>query len=87
MIILCFISLFVFEGCKKDGGNTLSSSNSYMSGASGESYAVTGYGGSTFSGSDSPISGASHSPEPATLALIGTGLAGFAFLKKKGKKK
>ena len=66
--------MLVLTGCKGSGG-------------------AAGFAGSIFAGGSSIIggesvgdSGVGHTPEPATVALLGGGLAAYAFLKRKKKK-
>ncbi len=77
LIATCIITVFVLAGCKGSGGGGSSSL-----GSSGGSIAgVTGSGGSGSGGSGGGGITLAYNPEPATMALIGGGLAAFALLK------
>lgn len=71
-LLSCVIIVLMLAGCKGSGGG--------VSGFLGSTFAGGGSGGD--SGGGSPIG---HSPEPATVALLGGGFAAYAFLKRKKK--
>ena len=80
-ILILFLALLFLAGC--GGGGTTSSSNP-------EYYVYDGGGdaGGDIGGGDG--SALSHTPEPATIALFGSGLlglAGYALARLKGRRK
>lgn len=68
----------LLTGCDKIGGGS--------SGSTGSSGYSSSAGAAPSAGADSgaPISGA-HNPEPATLALLASGFAGYFLLRRKKK--
>ncbi len=87
----CIVVTMLLTGCFKSGSGSGSGSGSSSS-TSGVSanYGGSGSGdsgSSSYSGSSSTV--LQHNPEPATIALVGTGLAAYLFMKtrKKNNKK
>ncbi len=84
LVSACIIPMLAFAGCKNSGGGGSSYSGS---GAGGVEIASSGFrdsGGDI--GGSAPMNLA-HNPEPATIALLGGGLAALAALKRKKKNK
>lgn len=83
LLSVCVVALFALTGCFGGGGGSSASGSSY---GSGSSYA--GGSGSTSSGSSggSTTSALPSNPEPATLALLGSGLAAYALMMRKRKR-
>ncbi|MDB4349544.1 PEP-CTERM sorting domain-containing protein [Omnitrophica bacterium] len=78
MIVLCMVSVFALAGCKGGGGG----GGSYAGGGSS-------IGGDTSTGTTSTVGGTlptAHQPEPATIALLGGGLAAYALLRRRKRK-
>lgn len=81
LILTCIALTLLLTGCLGGGGGG-------SSGSSGGSFDVAGLlggdsdGGGIFSGGGGVFE---HTPEPATVALLGGGLAVYAFLKRKKK--
>jgi len=81
---------FALTGCKLSGGGSGSSGSSYGdSGSSSSSYSSSGLDGSSGGGGllGAPSGGNFMNPEPATIALLGSGLLGYGLLKTRKKKK
>jgi len=74
LLAFCVIAMFALVGCKTSGSS---------SGSAGSSYSSSNDAGEV---GDAPIN-AMHNPEPATIALLGGGLAAFAFFKRRKRKK
>ncbi len=71
LLITCIMATLMLTGCKGSGGGA----SAWL----GSSYA----GGSDILGGDSPISSNASNPEPATIVLLGGGLAAYAFLRRR----
>ena len=67
------------------GGGGLGSLFGFGGGGSGDSFASLSSGGSQGSGGEFGAPGVAtvHNPEPASVALFGSGLAGLALLKRR----
>jgi len=76
LIVLCLMSAVMLSGCVTEGSGSGDSWSGFSTGSSGSDY------------SESSSTGASahHNPEPATMAMIGTGLFAYGILNKKRKK-
>ena len=71
-------------GCFGGGwGSGLGSFFGFGGGDSGSSDSFASFGGGTGGGSEIPSVATAHNPEPATVALFGTGLAGLALVKRR----
>ena len=77
ILIACLLTISLLAGCKESGS---SASGSFDSGSSSF---VSGSGGLGSSGGSVPVG---HMPEPATVALLGSGLLAYAFIRRKMKK-
>ena len=72
-------------GCLGGGGGIFGFSDGSSNGSSGDSFASLSSGGSQGSGGEFGAPGVAtvHNPEPASVALFGSGLAGLALLKRR----
>ncbi|MFH0764101.1 MAG: PEP-CTERM sorting domain-containing protein [Candidatus Omnitrophota bacterium] len=75
-VLIGIVAVTLLTGCKKSGNDGSSSSGS-------SSYSG---GGSNPGGGDDPITPAPN-PEPATIALVASGLAGYALVRWKNRRK
>ncbi len=79
----CIVAAMLLTGCLKSGSGSSSGSSSYTSGVSGDSGSGSGSGsggGDLGGGGNVPLN-----PEPATIALVGTGLAAYMLMRRKKK--
>ncbi len=87
IIVLCIMTMTMLTGCFGGGGGGGSASGGSSSGG----IDVAGLPGGSIGGDSilggSGDSGIPHNPEPATLALLGGGLAAYALLKHNKRKK
>ena len=76
VLTTCLIAMVLLAGCKEGGSSGNSAINSPFtdSGVSGGS-------------SSSDIGGTGHVPEPATMALLGSGLLAYALFRRNKRKK
>ena len=77
LALSCVLIVFALTSCKNSGGGSTGASN-----AAGANFADAG----DIPGDDGPIGGGGHSPEPATLAMIGSGLTALYFLRRRKRK-
>jgi len=92
LLAVCLTAVFALTGCKLSGGGSNSGGSSYDGSNSAGSGPVfpssDGSGGTGVLGGGAGGSGAgSHTPEPATIALVGSGLLGYALLRRKRKRR
>jgi hypothetical protein len=76
-VVLCLLICVALTGCLEQAGS---------SGGGGGIVTALAGGGAGSGGSSIPA-GLPHNPEPATLALLGGGLAAYAFLRNRRNKK
>lgn len=82
LVVMSAVALTLLTGCNKSGsGINLSSGGSSSTGGGTGGSGDTGGG---TGGTDTPL--AAHHPEPATLALLGTGLGAYVMMRRKKKK-
>jgi len=82
LLMVCAVALFALTGCLGGGGG----SSSTGSGGSGSGNGSTYAGSFSSSGGSATGGSAVHNPEPATLALFGSGLIAYALSRRKKKK-
>ena len=83
----CLIVLLASTGCFGGGGGGSASTGSYYAGGSSSGGGSSYTGGSGSTGGGSGISIFEHGPEPATLALLGSGLVAYALMMRNKRKK
>lgn len=76
LLAMCLISMLMLVGCQYDETNFNTDGGTVSGDGSGTS------GNGTTDGSGNGIN-TGHSPEPATLGLIGTGLFAYALLRRR----
>lgn len=90
ILTACLIALVFLTGCKEGGssfGSFSADDDSFVAGVPGDSGSGGGSSSSSGSGdSGGDIAGVGHAPEPATLALLGSGLLTYALLRRKRRK-
>lgn len=92
VLTLCLMAMVLLAGCKGGGGSSFSS---FFGGSSADDPIILSDlpgggdtpGGGDDGGGDDDGGGLSHQPEPATIALLGSGLLAYALLRRKKRKK
>ncbi|MFH0731648.1 MAG: PEP-CTERM sorting domain-containing protein [Candidatus Omnitrophota bacterium] len=84
VLACCIAATLALTGCNEKASEVAGFSDGSSSGAQGTMFAENSSSSSYDSGSGS--SRAPHNPEPATLALVGVGLAGLGMFKLRKRK-